>query len=161
MTLLSSRGPFTLFVPTDSAFSKLPPGTIETLLRPENKIRLEDILLYHVVNGRRLTSKDMLPLKEVLSCLGTPLPLHASKSGTQYVLKAKITHAEIKCANGIINQIDTLLMPPESALPPIAPPAPPAPAVTAPAADTSTPPVVTNSAEIPVAPIAAPETPAK
>ena len=46
ITLLSSRGPFTLFVPTDSAFSKLPPGELETLLRPENKVRLEDILLF-------------------------------------------------------------------------------------------------------------------
>lgn len=163
MTLLSSRGPFTLFVPTDSAFSKLPPGTLETLLRPENKVRLEDILLFHVVNGKRLTAKDMVPLKEVLSCLGNPLPLRASKSGTQYVLKAKITHADIKCANGNICQIDALLMPPESALPPIAAPPPPTPAATAPAADTNAPPVATNSAAtvIPVAPIAAPETPAK
>ena len=157
MTLLSSRGPFTLFVPTDSAFSKLPPGTLETLLRPENKVRLEDILLFHVVNGRRLTAKDMIPLKEVLSCLGTALPLRTSKSGTQYVMKAKITHADIKCLNGNICQIDALLMPPESALPAIAAPPPPEPPAPAPVA-----PVETNSAPvIPVAPIAAPETPAK
>ncbi len=157
MTLLSSRGPFTLFVPTDSAFSKLPPGTLETLLRPENKIRLEDILLFHVVNGKRLTAKDMVPLKEVLSCLGNPLPLRTSKSGTQFVMKAKITHADIKCANGNICQIDALLMPPESALPPIA-----APGSATPAAETNAPPLETNSAAtvIPVAPVAAPETPA-
>ena len=163
MTLLSSRGPFTLFVPTDSAFSKLPPGTLATLLQPENKVRLEDILLFHVVNGKRLTAKDMVPLKEVLSCLGTTLPLRTTKSGTQYVMKAKITHADIKCANGNICQIDALLMPPESALPAIAAPAPPAPPTTTPTAETNAPPPDTNSAAtvIPVAPIAAPETPAK
>jgi uncharacterized surface protein with fasciclin (FAS1) repeats len=159
VTLLSSRGPFTLFVPTDSAFSKLPPGTLETLLRPENKARLEDILLFHVVNGRRLTAKDMVPLKEVLSCLGTNLPLHTSKSGTQFVNKAKITHADIKCSNGNICQVDALLMPPESALPPIAAPESAAPA---PDAATNAAPVETNTgAVIPVAPIAAPETPAR
>ena len=84
--------------------------------------------------------------------------MRTSKSGTQFVMKAKITHADIKCANGNINEIDTLLMPPESALPPIAAPAP-----NVPAAETNAPPIDTNSgaAVIPVAPIAAPETPAK
>jgi uncharacterized surface protein with fasciclin (FAS1) repeats len=176
-TFLSSRGPFTLFVPTDSAFSKLPPGTLETLLRPENKVRLQDILLFHVVNSKRLTAKDLLPLKTVLSCQGTLLPLRTSHSGTQYVMKAKIVHADIKCANGIINEIDTVLMPPESALPPLmaplpAPTATNSPSAAAPAAsnastdtnaapvDGSGAPAETNAgAVIPVAPIATPETP--
>src|SRR5476651_2586664 len=74
-TFLSSRGPFTVFVPTDSAFAKLPPGMLETLLQPQNKVRLEDILLFHVVNGKRLTAKDLLPLKSVISCLGPELPV--------------------------------------------------------------------------------------
>jgi uncharacterized surface protein with fasciclin (FAS1) repeats len=177
-TFLSSRGPFTLFVPTDSAFSKLPPGTLETLLRPENKVRLQDILLFHVVNSKRLTAKDLLPLKTVLSCQGTLLPLRTSHSGTQYVMKAKIVHADIKCANGIINEIDTVLMPPESALPPLVAPLPAPPTTNAPAAsgpatssvppdanaasaDASAPPAATNAGPvIPVAPIATPETPA-
>jgi uncharacterized surface protein with fasciclin (FAS1) repeats len=177
-TFLSSRGPFTLFVPTDSAFSKLPPGTLETLLRPENKVRLQDILLFHVVNSKRLTAKDLLPLKNVLSCQGTLLPLRTSHSGTQYVMKAKIVHADIKCANGIINEIDTVLMPPESALPPLVAPVPGpgatnAPVASAPAtsngptdtnaapAEASAPPPETNAGPvIPVAPIATPETPA-
>jgi uncharacterized surface protein with fasciclin (FAS1) repeats len=161
-TFLSSRGPFTLFVPTDSAFSKLPPGALETLLRPENKVRLQDILLFHVVNGKRLTAKDLLPLKTVLSCQGALLPVKTSHSGTQYVMKAKIVSADIKCANGVINEIDTVLMPPESALPPIAPPPPVAPATNAPeatppAADTNAAPADTN-ALIPVAPVAPPGT---
>ena len=163
-TFLSSRGPFTVFVPTDAAFAKLPPGMLDTLLRPENKVRLQDILLFHVVNGKRLTAKDLLPLKVVLSCAGTPLTLKTTHSGAQLVMKAKIVHADIKCQNGIINQIDSVLMPPEATLPAIAPPPPPAPATNAPPAnpataanaapaDTNAPPV------IPVAPIAAPEAP--
>jgi uncharacterized surface protein with fasciclin (FAS1) repeats len=164
-TFLSSRGPFTVFAPTDSAFSKLPPGTLETLLRPENKVRLQDILLCHVVNSRRLGAKDLVPLKAVLSCQGTILPVRTSHSGTQFVMKSKIVSADNKCANGIINQIDTVLMPPESALPPIAAPPPPAPATNAPAAtppdtnapaaDAATPPPADTNA-IPVAPIAQP-----
>ena len=167
-TFLSSRGPFTLFVPTDSAFAKLPPGMMDTLLRPENKERLQDILLFHVVNGKRLTAKDLLPLKTVLSCEGNPLALKTTRSGAQLVLKAKIVHADIRCQNGIINEIDTVLMPPEASLPPIAappPPAPPpAPATNAPPAN-PTPAAATNAASadtnaapvIPVAPISAPE----
>jgi len=167
-TFLSSRGPFTLFVPTDSAFSKLPPGTIETLLRPENKVRLEDILLFHVVNGKRLTAKDLAPLKTVLSCQGAPLTFRTSHAGTQYVMKAKIISTDIKCRNGIINEIDTVLMPPEALLPPIAAPPPPAPATNAaPVAPddnahspaTNTAPSDTNAPDvIPVAPVAKPET---
>jgi len=130
-TFLSSRGPFTVFAPTDSAFSKLPPGTLDALLRPENKERLQDILLFHVVNGKKLTGKDLLTTTSLLSCQGGTLPIKKAKSGTQLVLKAKITRTDIRCLNGIIHEIDTVLMPPESALPPIAaPPPPPAPAST-------------------------------
>jgi uncharacterized surface protein with fasciclin (FAS1) repeats len=170
-TFLSSRGPFTLFAPTDSAFSKLPPGMLDTLLRPENKVRLQDILLFHVVNGKRLTAKDLLPLKSVLSCEGDPLPIRTSHSGTQFVMKAKIVSADIRCQNGILNEIDTVLMPPEASLPPIAappPPPPPAPATNAPpvnpsaatnaaSADTNDAPTDTHAPPIiPVAPVAAP-----
>jgi uncharacterized surface protein with fasciclin (FAS1) repeats len=166
-TFLSSRGPFTVFVPTDSAFARLPPGMLDTLLRPENKVRLQDILLFHVVNGKRLTSKDLLLLKTVLSCQGAPLALKTTRTGTQLVMKAKIVHADIKCQNGIVNEIDTVLMPPEASLPPIAPPPPPAPSPAPadtnappanPAASTNAAPADTNAAPvIPVAPIAAPE----
>jgi uncharacterized surface protein with fasciclin (FAS1) repeats len=124
-TFLSSRGPFTVFVPTDSAFSKLPPGEFETMLRPENKERLQAIVLFHVVNNKRLSGKDLLLLKTVVSCQGTPLALRTSHSGAQFIMKAKITHADIRCANGIINQIDSVLMPPETALPPLAAAPPP------------------------------------
>jgi len=125
ITFLSSRGPFTLFAPTDAAFSKLPPGTLAALLRPENQVRLQDILLFHLVNAKKLTAKDLLTTTSLLSCQGNPLPIRKSKSGTQFVLQGKITHADIRCLNGIIHEIDTVLMPPESALPPLAPPPPP------------------------------------
>jgi len=159
-TFLSSRGPFTVFVPTDSAFAKLPPGMLATLLRPENKERLQDIVLFHVVNGKRLTAKDILPLTSELSCQGNPLTFKTNRLGVQMVLKAKIIHADIRCANGIINEIDTLLMPPDSALPPLKQPSPPAtnaPTGSAPA-DTNAAPVNTNSApEAPAAPGGVPE----
>jgi len=138
-TFLSSKGPFTMFVPTDSAFAALPPGTLDALLRPENKVRLQDILLFHVVPGKKYLAHDLLPLKSLITCEGSPLALKQAKSGTQFVLKAKITHADIRCLNGIIHQVDIVLMPPEASLPPLAvpsvvpppvvpvPPAPPAP----------------------------------
>ena len=151
-TFLSSRGPFTVFVPTDSAFSRLPPGLFETLLLPENNVRLQNIVLFHIVDQKRLTSKDLLTLKSTLSDQGTALVFKTNRLGTQYVMKAKITHSEIKCQNGIINEIDTLLMPPEASLPPLAAPPPPAPAtnaapINAPSA-TNTAPTDTNAASI-------------
>lgn len=133
-TFLSSKGPFTLFAPTDSAFAKLPPGTLDALLRPENKERLQHILLFHVVSGKKLYAKDLTTATDLFSCEGSPLPLKTTKSGIQFVAKAKITHADIRCQNGIIHQVDTVLMPLESSLPPLAPPAPP-PSTNAPPSD--------------------------
>jgi uncharacterized surface protein with fasciclin (FAS1) repeats len=169
-TFLSSKGPFTLFAPTDAAFAKLPPGMLDELLRPENKERLQHILLFHLVNGKKLTAKDLLATPSLASCEGAPLPVKTTKSGAQLVLKAKIVHADIRCQNGIIHEIDTVLMPPESSMPPIAPPPPPpapatnAPAVNAPlnsAPDTNSIPVAPADSSlsgemnaIPVAPIA-------
>lgn len=115
-TFLSSRGPFTFFVPTNSAFSKLPQGMFDDLLLPQNQTQLQRIILFHLINGQILDAKDLKGMKSLVSCEGNPLPLHTSKSGTQYVMKAKIIHADIKCANGLIHQIDTLLMPPQVVL---------------------------------------------
>jgi uncharacterized surface protein with fasciclin (FAS1) repeats len=160
-TFLSSRGPFTVFAPTDSAFARFKPGEFEALLQPQNKERLADIVLFHVVNGKRLTAKDLFLLKTTLSCQGSPLTFKTSRMGTQFVMKAKITHADIRCANGIINQIDTLLMPPESALPPFA--AAPVPVTATPTTNavvaiTNAPPADTNAPPvIPVTPVAAPD----
>ena len=115
-TFLSSRGPFTLFVPTNSAFSKLPPGMLDDLLLPENQTQLQRIVLFHLVPAKSWDAKDLAATKSLVSAEGNPLALRRSRSGTQFVLKAKIIHADIKCANGIIHQIDTLLMPPQLVL---------------------------------------------
>jgi uncharacterized surface protein with fasciclin (FAS1) repeats len=118
-TFLSSRGPFTVFVPNDSAFTKLPPGVFTALLQPQNKERLQDILYFHIINGKRLTMKELVPLRAMFSCQGIPLTFKTTHTGVSLVLNARIAHADIKCANGNINEIDTVLMPPETALPPL------------------------------------------
>jgi uncharacterized surface protein with fasciclin (FAS1) repeats len=150
-TFLSSRGPFTVFAPTDAAFDRIPPGTLDTLLRPENKVRLQDIVLFHVVNGKKFLAKDLLTMTTLLSCEGNPLAIKKTKTGTQLVLKARIIHSDIRCLNGVIHEIDTVLMPPESALPPIAPRPPPAPVAP------PSPQGPTNALMVPVPPVATPE----
>jgi uncharacterized surface protein with fasciclin (FAS1) repeats len=153
-TFLSSRGPFTVFVPTDSAFAKLPPGTLDTLLRPENHDRLLHIVLFHVVNNRKFTTKDLASLRAFFSCEGNPLIFHRTHTGAQLVSKGKIVHGDIHCANGVIHEVDTLLMPPDGALPPIAapPPAGATPVTNAPVVTTNAAPVVpSDSSQIPVA----------
>ncbi len=116
-TFLSSRGPFTVFAPTDSAFAKLPPGTLQALLLPTNKERLQHIVLSHILNAQRLTAKDITTAKTLPSCDATPFTFKTTRTGTELVNKARIIHADIHCSNGIINEVDTILMPPESALP--------------------------------------------
>lgn len=111
-SFLSSRGPFTLFAPTDSAFSRITPEAFDALQRPENKEALQRLVLYHAVNGKRLTAKDLVPLKTLLSCEGNPLVLHVNRSGAETVSKAKILHADIRCLNGLVDEIDTVLIPP-------------------------------------------------
>jgi uncharacterized surface protein with fasciclin (FAS1) repeats len=110
-TFLSSRGPFTLFAPTNSAFSKLPPGTFEDLLRPENQVQLQRIVLFQLVSGRAWDFKDLATTKTLLSCEGNPLTLTVRR-GAQRVGKAQIIRADIHCANGLMDQVDTLMMPP-------------------------------------------------
>jgi len=116
-TFLSSKGPFTVFVPTDSAFAKLKPGELDSLLRPENADRRNAILLFHVINGKRITMKELTSLHAMFSCQGNPLTFKLTHTGVFLVQKNKVTHADMHCANGNINEIDTVLMPPEIALP--------------------------------------------
>ena len=154
-TFLSSRGPFTLFVPTNSAFSKLPPGMYDDLLRPENKDQLQRIILFHLVNGATLDVKDLQKQKSLPSCEGNPIPLRTSRSGTQFVGKARLLHGDQKCANGTLNEIDTLLIPPQLVLV-AAPATPPAADTNAAPADTNVTPAIpetaTNAAVTPAAP---------
>jgi len=153
-TLLSSKGPFTVFVPTDSAFAKLKPGEFDALLRPENADRRNAILLFHIINGKQVKMKDLVALHAIFSCQGNPLTFKQTHTGVYLVQKSKVTHADILCGNGNFNQIDAVLMPPSLALPSLKA----APVVVAPApTDTNTYttiPTITDTNSVPmVAPV--------
>jgi uncharacterized surface protein with fasciclin (FAS1) repeats len=154
----SSRGPFTLFVPTDSAFSKIPPDEFQALMQPQNNALLQRIVLFHLVNGNRFNANDLLKQKSLVSCEGTPLIIHTSHSGAQYVQKAKILRADMRCANGVIHEIDTVLIPPGLVLPKpgnTPPPTPPGSSATNAPADSTSAPTAgagdTNTAPAPAA----------
>ena len=108
---LSSGGPLTVFAPTDEAFSKLPAGTVESLLKPENKDKLVAILKYHVV-GRKLTS-NMLPGRAIhVKPLNTDHRLKVAKSGAGVTIDgANVVSADIRADNGYIHVIDKVLIP--------------------------------------------------
>lgn len=143
-TFYSSRGPFTLFAPTNSAFSKLPPGMFEDLLRPENKAQLQRVVLFQLVNGQAWFARDLKLQKSLVSCEGNPLTLKTTKAGTLFVAKAKVLRADEHCSNGVLYEIDTLLMPPQLVL--VAAVAPPETSTNTPAAETNAPAAVSNAA---------------
>jgi len=107
---LKSPGPFTVFAPTDQAFSKLPAGTVESLLKPENKDKLRSILTYHVVAGK-LTSKQIAHMPSAKTVEGSRLTF-TKMNGVVMVYGAKVVQADIPASNGVIHVIDTVLMPP-------------------------------------------------
>ena len=106
---LTGPGPFTVFAPTDAAFAKLPPGTLENLLKPENKDQLRKILTYHVVSGQ-VTAKDVLKLDSAKTLEGGSLMIH-SGNGAVMVNNAHVTKTDIAASNGVIHVIDTVLLP--------------------------------------------------
>ena len=106
---LKGKGPFTVFAPTDEAFAKLPEGTVETLLKPENKAKLAAILTYHVVAGK-VEAKDAVKLKSAKTVNGASFKITASDAGVM-VDKAKVVKTDIQCSNGVIHVIDSILMP--------------------------------------------------
>jgi uncharacterized surface protein with fasciclin (FAS1) repeats len=106
---LKGPGPFTVFAPTDAAFAKLPAGTVEGLLRPENKDKLTAILTYHVVPGR-VTAADVGKLKEAKTVNGKMLTVSANGSGVM-INDAKVTTADIAASNGVIHVIDSVILP--------------------------------------------------
>ncbi len=110
VTTLKGDGPFTVFAPTDEAFAKLPAGTVETLLKPENKAKLVDILTYHVVAGD-VNAEAAMKLKEAKAVNKKMITLEV-KDGSLFLNKSKVTSADVKCTNGVIHIIDTVLMPP-------------------------------------------------
>ncbi len=106
---LRGTGPFTVFAPTDEAFAKLPAGTVESLIKPENKDKLKAILTYHVVSGN-VGSAAAMKLTTAKTVNGKELKLDAS-GGMLHVGKAMVTKADIAASNGVIHVIDTVLLP--------------------------------------------------
>lgn len=107
---LKGPGPFTVFAPTDEAFAKLPEGTVETLLKPENKAKLVEILTYHVVAGD-VPAADAMKLKEATALNKKTITLEV-KDGALYLNKSKVVTADVKCSNGTIHIVDAVLLPP-------------------------------------------------
>jgi uncharacterized surface protein with fasciclin (FAS1) repeats len=105
---LKSKGPFTVFAPTDEAFAKLPEGTVETLLKPENKAKLAQILTYHVVSGD-VKAADVVKLKTAKTVQGQTVAIDAGSDVK--INNATVLKADIECANGVIHVIDTVLLP--------------------------------------------------
>lgn len=106
---LKGKGPFTVFAPTDEAFAKLPKGTVENLLKPENKEKLVAILTYHVVPGKVMSGDIAGKKADVETVEGSKLSVNAT-SGVM-VDNAKVTKADIAASNGVIHVIDTVVMP--------------------------------------------------
>jgi len=108
---LKGEGPFTVFAPTDEAFAKLPAGTLDTLLKPENKKQLTDILLYHVV-AANVPAEEVVNLTEAATVLGKNVTVKV-EGDKVYVNDAQVVIVDIKATNGIIHVIDTVLLPPQ------------------------------------------------
>jgi uncharacterized surface protein with fasciclin (FAS1) repeats len=106
---LKGTGPFTVFAPTDAAFAKLPAGTLDDLLKPENKAKLQGILTYHVVAGKVMAA-DVVKLKTAKTVQGQDLTIKVEGS-TVMVDNAKVTKTDIGCSNGVIHVIDTVMLP--------------------------------------------------
>ncbi|MBW4550306.1 MAG: fasciclin domain-containing protein [Aphanocapsa sp. GSE-SYN-MK-11-07L] len=107
--VLSGKGPFTVFAPTDDAFIALPPGTLEELLKPENKEKLQKILTYHVVSGD-IKSKT-LKSGEVKTVEGSSVNIQI-KDEKAMVNDANVIKTDIKASNGVIHVIDRVILPP-------------------------------------------------
>ena len=107
---LKGAGPFTVFAPTDAAFAKLPAGTVENLLKPENKDQLTAILTYHVVAGKVMAA-DVVKLSEAKTVNGAPVKI-AVNGDKVMVNDATVSAADVAASNGVIHVIDTVLLPP-------------------------------------------------
>lgn len=106
---LKGPGPFTVFAPTDEAFAKLPAGTLDELLKPENKEKLRAVLTYHVVAGK-VTSAKVAALSSAKTVNGQEVKIMAT-GGNVMVNNAHVVKADITASNGVIHVIDTVLLP--------------------------------------------------
>src|SRR5947208_1320584 len=106
---LKGAGPFTVFAPTDEAFAKLPPGTVESLLKPENQEKLRKILLYHVVAGS-VKANQVTKLDSAKTVEGGSVTIKTGTGGVM-VNNAHVTKTDIAASNGVIHVIDSVLLP--------------------------------------------------
>ncbi len=106
---LKGQGPFTVFAPTDEAFAKLPKGTVEDLLKPENKSKLQAVLTYHVVPGKVMAA-DVVKLKDAKTAQGQSVKI-AVAGGNVKVDGATVVKTDIVTSNGVIHVIDSVILP--------------------------------------------------
>ena len=106
---LKGAGPFTVFAPTDAAFAKLPAGTVEDLLKPENKAKLTAVLTYHVVPGK-VTAAEVVKLTSAKTVQGQAVRI-AVDGGKVKVDGATVTTADVMASNGVIHVIDSVILP--------------------------------------------------
>lgn len=108
-TMLKEDGPYTVFAPSDAAFAKLPKGTVENLLKPENKAQLAALLAYHVVPGKIMAADVKTMMAKTAN--GAEISVKV-EGGTVMVNDATVVKADIEASNGVIHVIDKVLMPP-------------------------------------------------
>ena len=106
---LKSPGPLTVFAPSDDAFKKLPAGTVESLLKPENLSKLQSILKYHVIGGK-IMSSDIKNIQNAQTAEGNSVTVSVTDDGVM-IDGAKVVKADIECSNGVIHVIDSVIMP--------------------------------------------------
>lgn len=109
VTTLKGEGPFTVFAPTDEAFSKLPEGTLDMLLLPENKEKLVSVLTYHVVAGKVMAA-DVMKIDTAATLQGQQVTI-STKDGKVMINNANVVTADVEASNGVIHVIDSVLLP--------------------------------------------------
>ena len=107
---LQGKGPFTVFAPTDEAFAKLPKGTLEDLLKPENKAKLRSILTYHVVPANVL-AKDVVKVDSAVTLNGQRVDVRVEAEGGVFIDRASVVTTDVLCTNGTIHVIDSVMLP--------------------------------------------------
>ena len=110
---LRGAGPFTVFAPTDAAFAALPAGTVDNLLKPENKDQLAAILTYHVLAGKVMAADVAGKTVEPATVQGKTMKVVGGADGTVTVNDAKVVSANVEASNGVIHVIDKVIMPPK------------------------------------------------
>jgi len=110
VTTLKGTGPFTVFAPTDAAFSRLPAGTVETLLQPENKAMLQSVLTYHVIAGKVMAA-DVVTLTSANTLQGAAVTITVTGT-TVKVNDATVVQTDVEASNGVIHVVDAVLLPP-------------------------------------------------